>query len=89
MKELLFSGADRTILARFNLSLIDMKEPNEFQYLTPLQLLNNFEKELPEDQYKSLSRILVNNKPGYYILGQLKQLLVLYDASTFRKGREK
>jgi len=39
IKELLFNGANRSFLGKFNLSLLDPDMPTEFQYLTPLELL--------------------------------------------------
>ena len=40
IKELLFNGANRSFLGKFNLSLLDPDMPTEFQYLTPLELLS-------------------------------------------------
>jgi hypothetical protein len=47
IKELLFNGANRSFLGKFNLSLLDQEMTAEYQYLTPLELLNSFEKKLP------------------------------------------
>ena len=35
-KELLFNGADRSMMGRFNLSLLDSEMTSEYQMMTPL-----------------------------------------------------
>lgn len=55
IKELLFNGADRQIKAKFNMSMImDCGKTDDYQNLTALEFLQEFQKELPEDEFKSL-----------------------------------
>jgi hypothetical protein len=51
IKELLFNGANRSFLGKFNLSLLDPDMPTEFQDLTPLELMASFENRLPVTQF--------------------------------------
>lgn len=46
-KELLFNGADRSAIGRFNLHSIDPSKSQETVDLTPLDLLLEFEDDLP------------------------------------------
>lgn len=61
IKELLFNGADRTAIGSFNLNLLDEAKVSQFVTLTPLELLQEFENQLPRKEYESLFRILVRD----------------------------
>jgi hypothetical protein len=64
MKELLFNGAERNMVGKFTLANIDdngfpSRSSLVVKQLTPFQLLQYYQKEIPEREYNSLTIILV------------------------------